>query len=42
MRIISLLFLAITVAWAYVVDKLRIPTGQLNEPLLAAPVRSSI
>jgi hypothetical protein len=42
MGITSLAFLAITIAWAYVVDRLRVPTVQSTEPRLAASTRRAI
>lgn len=42
MGIISLIFSAITIVWAYLVDRLRVPTRQSPEPPLAAPVRTAI
>ncbi len=42
MGIISLVFLAITVSWAYVVDRLRVPTVPSREPPLATPVHGAV
>jgi hypothetical protein len=39
MGIIDLMFLAIVVSWGYLVDKLRVATGQPSEPPLFRRVR---
>lgn len=39
MGIIDLMFLAVVVSWGYLVDKLRVVTGQSSEPPLGSRVR---